>query len=70
MFVSRVVGDIHGQASKKVEEEGPHALEVGPKAYEAEDAQNQTAEDLVIIILHKAFKVGYIIQRRVRTCRF
>jgi hypothetical protein len=33
-----------------VEEEGPHALEVGPKAYEAEDAQDQAAEDLVVNI--------------------
>jgi hypothetical protein len=37
-----------------VEEEGPHALEVGPKADAAEDAQDQTAEDLVIIILYIA----------------
>jgi hypothetical protein len=34
-----------------VEKEGPHALEVGPQADEAEDAQDQTAEGLVVIIL-------------------
>jgi hypothetical protein len=30
-----------------VEEEGPHALEVGPEAHAAEAAQDQAAEDLV-----------------------
>jgi hypothetical protein len=38
-----------------VEKEGPHALEVGPKADAAEDAQDQTAEDLVIIIFYTKF---------------
>jgi hypothetical protein len=35
-----------------VEEEGPHAVEVGSKEDAAEDAQDQTAEDLVIIIIY------------------
>ena len=37
----------HGEAASKVEEEGAHALEVGPEAHAAEAPQDQAAKDLV-----------------------
>lgn len=37
-----------------MEEEGPYALEVGSQADAAEDAQDQAAEDLVVIIFYLA----------------
>ncbi|MFQ6130132.1 MAG: hypothetical protein ACE5OT_04935, partial [Candidatus Hadarchaeaceae archaeon] len=40
------VGDTHGEAASQVEEEGTHALEVGPEAHAAEAPQDQAAEDL------------------------
>lgn len=37
----------HGETASQVEEEGTHALEVGPEAHAAEAPQDQAAEDLV-----------------------
>jgi len=59
----------HGEAASQVEEEGTHALEVGPEAHAAEAPQAQAAEDLVDLFwfLRKVFNVGYTIQHRVET---
>lgn len=55
----------YGEAASQVEEEGAHALEVGPEAHAAEAPQDQAAEDLVNLfwIFRKVFNVGYTIQR-------
>lgn len=37
----------YGEAASQVEEEGAHALEVGPEAHASEAPQDQAAEDLV-----------------------
>ena len=37
----------HGEAASKVEEEGAHALEVGPETHAAEAPQDQAEKDLV-----------------------
>jgi len=48
----------HGEAASKVEEEGAHALEVGPEAHAAEAPQDQAAKGLVDLVW--IFKKGFL----------
>jgi hypothetical protein len=54
-----------------VEKEGPHALEVGPQADAAEDAQDQAAEGLVVRIFYvtKLLRLDISSNTGLKTCR-